>query len=59
MTRLRSWLPTIYLIIHFIRENGGAWKRLCQEVLNMAVTLAVIAGFFLVSTVLMGDVPLD
>lgn len=42
-----------------IRENGGAWKRLCQEVLNMAVTLAVIAGFFLVSTVLMGDVPLD
>lgn len=42
-----------------IRENGGAWKRLCAEVLNMAVTLAVIAGFFLVGTVLMGDVPLD
>lgn len=42
-----------------IRENGGAWKRLCQEVLNMAVTLAVIAGFFLVCTFLMGDVPLD
>lgn len=41
-----------------IRENRGAWKRLCQEVLNMAVTLAVIAGFFLV-TVLMDDVPLD